>query len=97
LDKRRKNREENQRQSHEQLQPQEGVNNDASVPFLYKQYNNAIKMGKPQPLNTFEQKIPFFEPSTSNAMRIQRVTLPDKQQFIKTSCVSPQVECKSTS
>ena len=55
----------------------------ASVPFLYKQYKSAIRIGKPQPLKTFEQKIPFFEPSTSNAMRIQRVVLPDKQQFIE--------------
>ncbi len=52
-------------------------------------------MGKPQPLKTFEQKAPSFEPSTSNAIRIQRVVFPDKQQFIKTSCVQPQGICKS--
>lgn len=40
-------------------------------------------MGSPQPLNTFEQKIPSFEPRISKAMRIQRVVFPDKQQFIK--------------
>ena len=40
-------------------------------------------MGNPQPLNTLEQKNPSFEPRISKAMRIQRVLLPDKQQFIK--------------
>ena len=41
-------------------------------------------MGRPQPLNALEQKIPSFEPSTSKAIRIQRVVLPPvKQQFIK--------------
>ena len=40
-------------------------------------------MGRPQPLNTLEQKIPSFEPRISKAMRIQRVVLPVKQQFIK--------------
>jgi len=68
------------------------------VPFLYKQYKSARRIGKPQPLKILEQKIPFFDPSTSNAMRIQRVVLlPDKQQFIKTSCVSPQGYVNSTS
>lgn len=40
-------------------------------------------MGKPQPLNTFEQKMPSFEPRTSKAIRIQRVILPWEQQFIR--------------
>ena len=41
-------------------------------------------IGKPQPLNTFEQNAPSFEPSMSKAIRIQRVTLfPWEQQFIK--------------
>ena len=62
---------------------QGGVSKDASVPFLYKQKSKAIRMGNPQPLKMLEQKIPSFEPSTSNAMRIQRVVLPEKQQFIK--------------
>ena len=68
-----------------QLQPQlqEGVKRAASVPFLYRQNKSAKMMGKPQPLKTFEQKIPSFEPSTSRAIRIQRVALPDKQQFIE--------------
>ena len=72
------------------MQPQGGVKNAASVPFLYKQYKSASKIGKPQPLKTFEQNAPFFEPRTSKAMRIQRVVLPVKQQFIETSCVLPQ-------
>ena len=55
---------------------------DASVPFLYKQNNNATIIGKPQPLNTLEQKKPSFEPRISKAIRIQRVVFPDKQQFI---------------
>lgn len=54
-------------------------------------------MGRPQPLNTFEQNAPFFEPRISKAIRIQRVVLPVKQQFIKTSCVSPQGICISIS
>ena len=41
-------------------------------------------MGKPQPLNTFEQNNPSFEPRISKAIRIQRVMLfPWEQQFIK--------------
>lgn len=56
---------------------------DASVPFLYKQYVNARTMGKPQPLKIPSQKIPSFEPRIRSAMRIQRVVLPCKQQFIK--------------
>ncbi len=41
-------------------------------------------MGKPQPLNTFEQNNPSFEPRISKAIRIQRVILfPWEQQFIK--------------
>lgn len=40
-------------------------------------------MGSPQPLKTFEQNAPSFEPRTSKAIRIQRVTLPWEQQFIK--------------
>ena len=52
-------------------------------------------IGRPQPLNTLEQKIPSFEPRISKAIRIQRVKLlPCVQQFIKTSCVSPQGICK---
>ena len=61
----------------------EGVSIAESVPFLYRQYKSAIMIGKPQPLKIFEQNIPSFEPSTSNAIRIQRVELPVKQQFIK--------------
>lgn len=72
---------------HEQPQLQLGVKMDASVPFLYRQKSRAMIMGSPQPLNTLEQKIPSFEPRMSKAIKIQRVTLPDKQQFIKTSCV----------
>ncbi len=70
------------------MQPQDGVRIAESVPFLYKQKRRAIMTGKPQPLNTFEQKMPSFEPSTSNAISNQRVVFPDKQQFIKTSCVA---------
>ena len=44
-------------------------------------------MGKPQPLKIPVQKAPSLVPSTSNAIRIQRVTFPWEQQFIKTSCV----------
>jgi hypothetical protein len=82
-----------QLQSQQQLEG--GVKIPASVPFLYKQYKSATTIGKPQPLKTPEQKNPSFEPSTISAIRIQRVVLPDKQQFIETSCVSPQgyVDC----
>jgi hypothetical protein len=65
----------NQRQLQVQPQLQGGVKIAESVPFLYKQNKRATMMGSPQPLNTFEQKIPSFEPRTSKAMRIQRVTL----------------------
>jgi hypothetical protein len=41
-----------------------------------------MMMGNPQPLNTFEQKNPSFEPRISKAIKIQRVELPVKQQFI---------------
>ena len=52
-------------------------------------------IGRPQPLNTLEQKMPSFEPRISKAIRIQRVKLlPCVQQFIKTSCVLPQGICK---
>ena len=44
-------------------------------------------MGNPQPLKMPEQNVPSFVPRTSKAMRIQRVTFPWEQQFIKTSCV----------
>ena len=57
-------------------QLQGGVRIEDKVPFLYKQKSRAIMMGKPQPLKTFEQKKPSFEPRTSKAMRIQRVLLP---------------------
>jgi hypothetical protein len=65
----------NQRQLQVQPQLQGGVKIAERVPFLYKQNKSATMMGSPQPLNTFEQKIPSFEPRTSKAMRIQRVTL----------------------
>ena len=55
---------------------QDGVSKDANVPFLYRQKRSAMITGKPHPLKTFEQNTPFFEPSTSKAIRIQRVTLP---------------------
>jgi hypothetical protein len=70
-----------QLQSQQQLEG--GVKIPASVPFLYKQYKSATTIGKPQPLKTPEQKNPSFEPSTISAIRIQRVVLPDKQQFIE--------------
>jgi len=56
-------------------------------------------MGKPQPLNTFEQNIPSFEPSTIKAIKIQRVTLPEKQQFINKPPVFRRrgyVDCSET-
>lgn len=40
-------------------------------------------MGNPHPLKIPEQQKPSFEPQTSKAIRIQRVTLPWEQQFIK--------------
>ena len=49
-------------------------------------------MGKPHPLKMPEQNAPSFVPRTSNAIRIQRVTFPCEQQFIKTSCF-PQDVC----
>ena len=58
-----------------QEQLQDGVKIDASVPFLYKQNNSAIMIGRPHPLKMLEQKIPSFEPRTSKAIRIQRVML----------------------
>ena len=59
-----------------QPQLQDGVKIAASVPFLYKQNKSARIIGNPQPLKMLEQKKPSFEPRTSNAIRIQRVTLP---------------------
>jgi hypothetical protein len=70
-----------------------------SVPFLYKQYKSAMRIGKPQPLNTFEQNAPSFEPSTIKAIKIQRVTLPEKQQFINKPPVFRRrgyVDCSET-
>lgn len=60
-----------------ELQPQlqAGVSKEESVPFLYRQYSKARRMGKPQPQKRFEFTIPSFEPSTSSAIKIQRVTL----------------------
>ena len=55
---------------------QGGVRIAERVPFLYKQNKSAAIIGKPQPLNTFEQKKPSFEPRISRAIRIQRVELP---------------------
>lgn len=79
-----------------QPQPQDGVKSPASVPFLYRQYKSAKRIGKPQPLNTFEQKIPSFEPRIMSAIRIQRVVLPDKQQFIENLLCFAAGVCKLT-